>query len=55
MAKEKKNNKKIQDEEPDLSPGFFSSYGLGEGCFVIHEPGTGRKFRYKNGKKVYEK
>ena len=50
MAKGKTKNNKMQ-EETDLSPGFFSSYGYGDGCFVITDP-QGRKFTVKNGKRV---
>ena len=43
------------EEGPDLSPGFFSSYGYeGGGALIIHEPETGRKYRWRDGKKVYE-
>lgn len=56
MAK-KERKVDFVDEGPDLAPGFFSSYGYGEGCTSIRllDEETGKWYYYTNGgrDKVY--
>ena len=54
MVKNEERKVDFVEEGPDLSPGFFSSYGYGNGALIHDEPETGRKYRWRDGKKVYE-